>query len=178
MVSPPLPSSPSARRHAIIDSVEPYPPVPGPDPAAPPVPAGRAASSDPTGAEADAAGTVATEIPPVDSPDPDDPDLAPPSGAANWQWVRELRASDEPVPWAPGVTLALFVALVTGSAIYVLSDGLTGQPLLAVLANAVIGIGLAPAVWLSRSLRLLRWLALGVAVGVIAGWVAALVFLS
>ncbi|HYN71779.1 MAG TPA: DUF2537 domain-containing protein, partial [Nakamurella sp.] len=83
----------------------------------------------------------------------------------------------EPVPWASGLGLAGFSAVVVGVAVWVLSAGLAGSPVLAIGVNLLVAGGLAPAMWLSRGLPVLRWIALGCAVGVLAGWVCALIML-
>ena len=95
----------------------------------------------------------------------------------DWAWVEEWRAGNEPVPWASGLGLAGFSALVVGVAVWVLSAGLAGTPVLAVGVNLLVAGGLAPAMWLSRGLPVLRWIALGSAIGVLAGWVCALAML-
>jgi hypothetical protein len=95
----------------------------------------------------------------------------------DWAWVEEWRAGGEPVPWASGLGLAAFSALVVGVAVWVLSAGLAGRPVLAIGVNVLVAGGLAPAMWLSRGLPVLRWIALGCAVGVVAGWICALMML-
>ncbi len=96
---------------------------------------------------------------------------------ADWAWVEEWRAAREPAPWASGLALAGFSALVVGVAVWVLSAGLANSPVLAIGVNLLVAGGLAPAMWLSRGLPVLRWIALGSAVGVLAGWVCALTML-
>lgn len=107
----------------------------------------------------------------------DDRDDGDDEGERDWAWVGEWRESDEPPPWATGLPLAAFAAVLAGVAIWVLSAGLAEQPLLAVVLNLLVAGGLAPAMWLSRNLPVLRWFAAGAAVGVVAGWVAALMML-
>lgn len=97
--------------------------------------------------------------------------------AQEWAWVAEWRASGEPVPWATGLPLAAFAAVLAGVAIWVLSAGLADRPALAVALNLLVAGGLVPAMWLSRNLPVLRWFAGGAAVGVVSGWVAALMML-
>lgn len=83
--------------------------------------------------------------------------------------------SDESVPWATGVTVAAFVAAVTGAAVVVLSLGLIRvHPLLAVGLNAVAAGGLAPTLWGWRRTLVLRWFVLGAGVGVAGAWVTLL----
>lgn len=79
------------------------------------------------------------------------------------------------VPWATGLTVAGFVAAVTGVAIVVLSLGLIRvHVLLAVGLNAVAAGGLAPTLWSWRRTPVLRWFVLGAGVGVTVAWVALL----
>jgi hypothetical protein len=105
----------------------------------------------------------------------DDDDTADAPHDRDWAWVEEWRASGESPAWAPGLTLAGFIALVVGLAVYVLSTGLADIPWLAVSANVLVAAGLAPALWLSRHLPVLRWISGGAAVGVVLGWIAALI---
>jgi hypothetical protein len=80
--------------------------------------------------------------------------------------------TDESTPWAMGLTVAAFVAAVTGVAVAVLSLGLIRvHPLLAVGLNLVAAGGLAPTLWGWRRTAVLRWLVLGVGVGVTVAWV-------
>ncbi|MEM6106023.1 DUF2537 domain-containing protein [Mycobacterium sp. 050272] len=79
------------------------------------------------------------------------------------------------VPWATGLTVAGFVAAVTGAAIVVLSLGLVRvHPLLAVGLNVVAAGGLAPTLWGWRRTPVLRWFVLGAGVGVTIAWLALL----
>lgn len=96
----------------------------------------------------------------------------------DWAWVEEWRAGNEPTPWAAGLALAAFAALVVGIAIVVLSSGLSANPVIAVVVNLLVAAGLVPAIWLSRELPVLRWIGLGAAVGVLGGWVAAISMLG
>ena len=83
--------------------------------------------------------------------------------------------SDESVPWATGLTVAAFVAAVTGAGVVVLSLGLIRvHPLLAVGLNVVAAGGLAPTLWGWRHTLVLRWFVLGAAVGVAGAWLALL----
>lgn len=75
-------------------------------------------------------------------------------------------------PWGTGLTVAAFVAAVIGTAIVVLSIGLTSvHPLLAVGLNLVAVGGLAPTLWGWRAVPVWRWFVLGAAIGVAGGWV-------
>ena len=51
----------------------------------------------------------------------------------------------------------MFSALVVGVAVWVLAAGLSDRPVVAVLVNLLVAGGLAPAIWLSRGLPVLRW---------------------
>jgi hypothetical protein len=95
----------------------------------------------------------------------------------DWPWVQEWRAGQEPTPWATGGALAAFSALVVGVAVWVLSAGLSDRPIVAVLVNVLVAAGLAPAMWLSRGLPVLRWIAAGAAAGILAGWISAILML-
>ncbi|WP_395728272.1 DUF2537 domain-containing protein [Nakamurella sp.] len=97
--------------------------------------------------------------------------------AHEWAWVAEWRDSGEPAPWGTGLPLAAFAALLAAVAIWVLSAGLADRPVLAVALNLLVAGGLVPAMWLSRNLPVLRWFAIGAAVGVVGGWIAALMML-
>lgn len=96
----------------------------------------------------------------------------------DWAWVEEWRANREPMPWGPGLAIAGFTAFLVASAVYVLSTGLSSRPLLAIAVNVVVVAGLCPALWLSRGLPVLRWIAGGAAAGVLVAWLSVLVFLN
>ena len=91
---------------------------------------------------------------------------------ADWAWVEEWRAGNEPTPWATGLVLTVFSALVVGVAVWVLAAGLSDRPVVAVLVNLLVAGGLAPAIWLSRGLPVLRWMGAGAAAGIVIGWIA------
>ncbi|BBZ47851.1 DUF2537 domain-containing protein [Mycobacterium parmense] len=86
---------------------------------------------------------------------------------------------DDSVPWATGLTVAGFVAAVTGVGIVVLSLGLVRvHPLLAVGLNVVAAGGLAPTLWGWRRRPVVRWFVLGAGAGVIVAWLALLALLA
>lgn len=79
--------------------------------------------------------------------------------------------SDDSVPWATGLTVAGFVAAVTGISVVVLTLGLIRvHLLLAVGLNLVAAGGLAPTLWGWRRTPVLRWFVLGAGVGVAGAW--------
>ncbi|OBH01691.1 MULTISPECIES: DUF2537 domain-containing protein [unclassified Mycobacterium] len=83
--------------------------------------------------------------------------------------------TDDSAPWATGLTVAGFVAAVTGAAIVVLSLGLIRvHPLLAVGLNVVAAGGLAPTLWGWRHKPVLRWFLLGAGIGVTGAWLTLL----
>ena len=83
--------------------------------------------------------------------------------------------SDDSVPWATGLTVAGFVAAVTGISVVVLSLGLIRvHPLLAVGLNIVAAGGLAPTLWGWRHTPVVRWFVLGAGVGVAGAWLTLL----
>jgi len=100
-----------------------------------------------------------------------------PAEREDWAWVQEWRAGREPTPWATGIPLVVFSALVVGVAVWVLSAGLADRPVVAILVNLLVAAGLAPAIWLSRGLPVLRWVAAGAAAGIVIGWVSAVLML-
>ncbi|MGI9124468.1 MAG: DUF2537 domain-containing protein [Mycobacterium sp.] len=86
--------------------------------------------------------------------------------------------SEESTPWGTGLTVAAFVAAVTGGAIVVLSLGMSRvHPAVSIGLNLVAVGGLAPTLWDWRNRPVRRWLVLGVAVGVAVGWTAILALL-
>ena len=123
----------------------------------------------------DPTGTVDVFAPPAHPADEGEQFLDEP---ADWAWVEEWRAGGEPVPWGPGMAVAGFTLILVASAVYVLSAGLSDRPLLGIAVNVLVAAGLGPALWLSRTLPVLRWISGGAVVGVLAAWLCALVFLA
>ncbi|MGH3676589.1 MAG: DUF2537 domain-containing protein [Mycobacterium sp.] len=83
--------------------------------------------------------------------------------------------TDEATPWGTGLTVSAFVAAVTAAAVVVLSLGLIRvHPLLAIGLNLVAVGGLAPTVWGWRSVPVLRWITVGLGVGVAGAWLGLL----
>ena len=83
--------------------------------------------------------------------------------------------ADESTPWVTGLTVAAFVAAITGGAIVVLSLGMTRvHPLVSVALNVIAVGGLAPTLWDWRKRPVRRWFVLGAAAGVAVGWITML----
>lgn len=81
----------------------------------------------------------------------------------------------QPTPWGTGLTVSAFTAVVTGTAIVVLSLGMTRvNPIVAVALNLIAVGGLAPTLWGWRRVPVRRWFVLGAAVGVAVGWIGLL----
>jgi hypothetical protein len=105
-------------------------------------------------------------------------DQAEPDEDRDWAWVEEWRAGHEPVPWGPGLTVSAFTLILVASAVYVLSAGLADRPIVGIGVNVVVAAGLGPALWLSRGLPVLRWIAGGAITGLLVAWFCVFVFLA
>ena len=87
----------------------------------------------------------------------------------------DAEGSDEPTPWATGLTVTAATAVVVMIALISLSLTLAqASPLVATVTNIVVAAGLAPSVWLARGIPIWRWVALGVAGGIVLAWTALL----
>ncbi|HEX9338942.1 MAG TPA: DUF2537 domain-containing protein [Pseudonocardiaceae bacterium] len=81
----------------------------------------------------------------------------------------------EPTPWATGLTVTAFSAAVVLLVVVALSLALgAASNWLALIANVVIALGLAPSVWLARRAPVWRWVAYGVVAGIVIAWIALL----
>lgn len=81
----------------------------------------------------------------------------------------------EPTPWATGLTVTAILAVLVAAIDLVLTRALAESfGWVWIPANALIGIGLAPSLWLLHRMRFWRWIAYGVAVGLAVAWVALL----
>lgn len=81
----------------------------------------------------------------------------------------------ESTPWATGLAVAAFFAVLAALGDVAFSRALAGHVgLLWVPANLLVGAGLAPGLWLVRHVRFWRWPALGVAIGWIVAWLVLL----
>lgn len=83
----------------------------------------------------------------------------------------------QPTPWGTGLLVAAFVAAVVITAMLALATTLAAETSgwLVVGAALVVTAGLAPSLWLARQLPVIRWVALGGAVGVVLSWFGVLV---
>nr|WP_167175453.1 DUF2537 domain-containing protein [Saccharomonospora amisosensis] len=83
---------------------------------------------------------------------------------------------DGSTPWGTGLTVAAFFAVLAVVAILALARALAHETAgwVAVAATAVVSAGLAPSLWLARSVPIVRWIALGVATGVGLSWAGVL----
>jgi len=80
-----------------------------------------------------------------------------------------------PAPWATGLAVATFFAVLVAIADVVLATAFAGTfGLLWVPANLLVTAGTAPSLWLAREVPFWRWPALGAAVGLVAAWVVML----
>jgi hypothetical protein len=97
--------------------------------------------------------------------------------------ARPSRRRAEPpayrTPWATGLTVSAFAAVVVVVAMLTLSLGLARtSPWIAVAANLMVAGGLAPSLWLGRNVLVWRWVAYGVAGGIALAWVGLLITLA
>lgn len=83
-----------------------------------------------------------------------------------------------PTPWGTGLPIAAFFAvLVTIGDVQLSSAFAEAFGLLWVPANLLVGLGLAPSLYLLRTVPFWRWPAMGAAVGLVVAWVVLLVSL-
>jgi hypothetical protein len=81
----------------------------------------------------------------------------------------------EATPWATGLTVTGFSAALVLLVVVALSLALgAASNWLALIANVVIALGLAPSVWLARRTPVWRWVAYGVVAGIVVAWIALL----
>jgi hypothetical protein len=81
----------------------------------------------------------------------------------------------EPTPWGTGLIVAAIIAAIVVVSMVIITTGLAEvNPLLAVVVNLAISAGLAPSLWIGRTVLLWRWVALGGAAGIVLSWIALL----
>ncbi|MFJ8964253.1 DUF2537 domain-containing protein [Lentzea sp. NPDC102401] len=96
---------------------------------------------------------------------------APEAAAVAVQTVAE--DEPEPTPWGTGLTVSVITAAIVTVTVVSLSLGLgETSRWLALVANVLVVGGLAPSVWLGRSVPVWRWVAYGVVTGVLVAWLA------
>jgi hypothetical protein len=84
-------------------------------------------------------------------------------------------ASREATPWATGLPVAGFSAVLVTIGDVALSRAFADAfGLLWVPANLLVGLGLAPSLYLLRRVRFWRWPALGTAAGLLTAWIVLL----
>jgi hypothetical protein len=89
-------------------------------------------------------------------------------------WLAAARSA-EPTPWATGLAVTVFTAVIVVLTIVSLSAALhETSALLSVAANLVIAAGVSPSVWLLGRLPVWRWVAYGVLGGILLSWLAGL----
>jgi hypothetical protein len=117
------------------------------------------------------------EVTEIAVPDHEPTEHAP---VATW-WARQSEPAHrrgpatEPTPWATGLTVTGFCAVVVMIVVISLSFALgAASDWLALIANLVIALGLAPSVWLARHAPVWRWVAYGVVTGIVVAWITLL----
>jgi hypothetical protein len=80
-----------------------------------------------------------------------------------------------PTPWATGLTVSAFFAVMVTVADVALSKAFAEAfGLLWMPANLLVALGLSPSLYLLRRVPFWRWPAIGTALGLVAAWVALL----
>ncbi|MFC4124588.1 DUF2537 domain-containing protein [Nocardia rhizosphaerae] len=86
------------------------------------------------------------------------------------------RAQPDSVPYAAGATVVALVAVLTAVGVYAFATALAAvHPLVAVAVNVVAAVGVAPTAWRWRFTPVVRWVLAGAALGVVLGWLAAVI---
>lgn len=102
--------------------------------------------------------------------------VPPPMRAAPMRAAPARAAATATTPWGTGLTVAAFFAVVAVVAIVALARTLAQETAgwVAVVATTVVAAGLAPSLWLGRSVPVVRWIVLGVAIGAGLSWTGVL----
>jgi Protein of unknown function (DUF2537) len=88
----------------------------------------------------------------------------------------ERCGGDEPTPWATGLTVFGFVTVLVAALDLALTATLRAEyRWVWIPVNVLVGIGLAPTVLLLRRAPFWRWIAHGIAAGLVIGWLALIV---
>ncbi|WAL66309.1 DUF2537 domain-containing protein [Amycolatopsis cynarae] len=100
----------------------------------------------------------------------------PPAQRAAPSLMRQLfgatHVGTEPTPWATGLVVSAFIAVVAVIAMLSLAVALAAETAgwVVLLASAVVTAGLTPSLWLARRVPIVRWIALGAAAGCVLAW--------
>ena len=90
--------------------------------------------------------------------------------------VDPVSAPREATPWVTGLPVAAFAAVLVTIGDIALSRAFADAfGLLWVPANLLVGVGLAPSLYLLRAVPFWRWPALGTAAGLLVAWIVLLV---
>ncbi|MFC7448126.1 DUF2537 domain-containing protein [Rhodococcus daqingensis] len=82
---------------------------------------------------------------------------------------------DAHTPWATGLLVSGFAAALTGVGVAACGAAMAAvHPLLALVVNLLVAVGVAPTLWQWRLVPVWRWAVLGAVIGVGAGWIALL----
>lgn len=82
----------------------------------------------------------------------------------------------EPTPWATGLAVSAFIAVLTAAAVYSFGTALAHVHwTLAVAVNVIAAGGTAPTAWRWRHTPVTRWVLAGIGAGVLVGWVILLI---
>ena len=78
----------------------------------------------------------------------------------------------EPTPWGTGLVVSAFVAVVVITAMMALAVTLAAEIAgwLVLLASVVVTAGIAPSLWLTRRVPIVRWVSFGAAAGLVLSW--------
>jgi hypothetical protein len=91
------------------------------------------------------------------------------------QPIRPASSWAGPTPWSTGLAVAAFAAVFVTMGDVVLSRAFADAfGLLWVPANLLVGVGLAPSLYLLRNVPFWRWPAMGTAAGLVIAWVVLL----
>lgn len=98
-----------------------------------------------------------------------------PGGGGPEEISSASEVSGPPTPWATGMPIAVFAAILVTMGDVALSRAFAEAfGLLWVPANLLVGLGLAPSLYLLRSVPFWRWPAMGTAAGLVIAWVVLL----
>lgn len=112
---------------------------------------------------------------PVEFTDPVTGEVESIDGGSTGPIPRYPRGSGGPTPWATGLAVAAFSAVLVAFGNIVLTRAFAEAfGLLWVPANLLVGLGLAPSLHLLRTVPLWRWPAMGATAGLAVAWLVLL----